>query len=123
MIKREDKNKNFKLTKLYTEKYYNHSYYINNLCPKDLLKGELSKENWETEKIRIKLFKWYFKFYQNETEENCKKFFKEKLKDIFQNIDAINKEITKWKNSIKYTGSPFVNILNKLDNLKDNVII
>ena len=62
----------------------------------------------------------YFKSYQNETEENCKLFFKEKLKDIFQNTDLIKKEITKCNNSIKYTRSSFANILNKLENLKDN---
>lgn len=44
----------------------------------------------------------------------CKLFFKEKLKDIYQNTDIINKEIIKCKNSIKYTGSSFASILNKL---------
>ena len=53
MIKRDDIHKNFKLTKLHIEEYYNHSYNINNIYPKDLLKGELSKENQNTEIIRI----------------------------------------------------------------------
>lgn len=76
----------------------------------------INNENIEPNKID----KWYFKSYQNETEEYCKLFFKEKLKDIFQNTDIINKETIKWKNSIRYTGSSFANILNKLENLKDN---
>lgn len=33
MIQRDDKYKLFKLTKLYTLEYYNHSYYIKNIVP------------------------------------------------------------------------------------------
>ena len=47
------------------------------------------------EYIRCTLFKWYFNNYKNETEENCKIFFKEKLNKLFKINDDINKEIVK----------------------------
>ena len=42
------------------------------------------------EYIRCTLFKWYFNNYKNETEENCKIFFKEKLNKLFKINDDIN---------------------------------
>ena len=43
------------------------------------------------EYIRCTLFKWYFNNYKNETEENCKIFFKEKSNKSFKINDDINK--------------------------------
>ena len=75
--------------------YYNNLYYINKVSPKALLNGKIKKEILAKEYIRCTLFKWYFNNYKNETEENCKIFFKEKLNKLFKINDDINKEIVK----------------------------
>ena len=80
--RKKNEKKLFKLTKLHTIDYYNHSYYINKVSPKDLLNGKIKKELWNKEYIRCTLFKWYFDNFKNVTEENCKLFFKEKLNKI-----------------------------------------
>ena len=56
MIQRTDDKKIFTLTKLHTIDYYNHSYYINKIIPKDLLNGKITKEIWKKERIRCTLF-------------------------------------------------------------------
>ena len=120
MILRADNKKFFKVTKLHTIDYYNHSYYIKKISPKDLLKGKITKEIWKKECIRYILFKWYFNNFKNENEENCKIYFKEILKNIFTVNDDITKEIIKCKNSINYTNNSFNRIISKLENLKDH---
>ena len=119
MIQRSDKKSIFNLTKLHSIDYYNHSYYINKIIPKDLLKGKITKDIWKKERNRYILFKWYFNNFKNETEENCKLYFKDKLHNIFRINDDVNKEISKCKNSINYTNNSFNTILSKLENLKD----
>ena len=57
MIQRSDKQSSFNLTKLHSIDYYNHSYYINKIIPKDLLKGKITKDIWKKERNRYILFK------------------------------------------------------------------
>jgi hypothetical protein len=47
------------------------------------------------EKIRLSLFKYYFNKHSDGSEEDCKLFFKQYLKDIFNINDKINEEIKK----------------------------
>ena len=50
------------------------------------------------EKVRTKLFKWYFNQYKNSNEDDCKEYFKDILKDIFVYSSQIIQEIKKVKN-------------------------
>ena len=47
MILRTDNKKIFKLTKLHPIDYYNHSYYINKIIPKELIDCWITKELWK----------------------------------------------------------------------------
>ena len=58
MIEYHDNENKFKITKLHAVDYYNHSYYINKVSPKDLLNGKIKKEILAKEYIRCTLFKW-----------------------------------------------------------------
>ena len=118
-IKRDDKNKIFILSKAHSLNYYRHNYYLKNISADRLIKGELTKSEWEIENIRYNLFKWYFKNNYNSSEENCKLFFKEKLKNVFEIDSKIENEIKKSKFSINYTKGCFLTMLNKLENLID----
>ena len=120
MIKRFDKSLLFQLTKEHSIDYYSHTYYKKIICAKDLLNENVTKDAWSKENLRYQLFKWYFYNYKDGSEESCKLFFKEKLKDISEINEQINKEIKKCKLSINYTTNSFIIILNKLENLKDS---
>ena len=56
-IDRNDKEKNFILTKNHNINYYNHTYYLKKLSAEDLLKEKLTKEEWDKDNIRINLFR------------------------------------------------------------------
>ena len=119
MIDRVDDRLSFKLTKEHNIEYINHTYYKKTLCSKNLLNGNLTKKEWSNEKIRYELFKYYFINNRNATNESCKIFFKELLKDKFGYTNEIDNEIKKCKLSIDYTNGNFKNMINKLENMVD----
>ena len=84
VIKRFDKSLLFQLKKKHSIDYYSHTYYKKIICDKDLLDENVTKDAWSKENLRYQLFKWYFYNYKDGSEESCKLFFKEKLKDIFE---------------------------------------
>ena len=52
-------------------------------------------------------------------EKECKIFFKAHLGDIFNDLDIIDAEIKKSRNSVLYTNNSINNIVFKLQNIKD----
>ena len=52
-------------------------------------------------------------------EAECNNFFKAHLGDIFNDLDIIDAEIKKSRNSVLYTNNTFNNIIFKLKNIKD----
>ena len=114
------KIKFFIFSKDHNIKYICHTYYRTKICVKKLLNNGIKKEEWENEDIRISLFKYYFSINIDSTEENCKLFFKQYLKDLFIINDKIEKEIKKCKFSSTHTNKSYSSIYDKLIYLKDN---
>ena len=119
MIKRNDNEKKFKVTKKHNLEYYKHPYYIKYVSLKNIIKNNITDEQWKEEKIRYNLFKTYFIKNHNSNDEDCKLFFKEHLQNIFVISDEINKEIKKSRISANYVKSSYNNIIFNLENLKD----
>ena len=97
MISRINKLKIFNITKQHNIPYYNHSYYKKNIYIKKLTNYNFSKEEWNEVSIRNSLFKWYFLNNLESTEENCKLYFKQYLKDIFIVSDSKTMKLKKVK--------------------------
>ena len=95
MINRNDNQLIFRLTKNHDIDYLNHTYYIKSVCPNNLIKWNLTKEEWSKENIRNVLFKTYFINNKNATNESCKLYFKERLKEIFEDTQETGNEIKK----------------------------
>ena len=93
MINRNTDKEEFILSKDHNLNYLDHTYFMKNICIKRLLNYEIKKEDWDSDKIRNSLFKYYFSINKDETEEKCKLFFKQYLRDIFQVNDKIEQEI------------------------------
>ena len=84
-----------------------------------MIKGEITKKEWDDEKIRFNLYKWYFNNYKDNTEDECKEFFKSKLNKIFKDDENTLIEIKKCKFSAKYTKTCYKSMLEKFIELKD----
>lgn len=117
MIERNNSKKEFKLTKDHNIDYYNHSYFKNQICMKKLINNEINKES--SEKIRYALLKLYFIQNSESTEEQCKLYFKQYLKEIIEVNETIDEEIKKCKISSIYTNRSHSTIVDKIIYLKD----
>ena len=56
MINRNNKKKEFILSKEHNIEYFNHSYFKNKICMKKLLNNKINKEERECDNIRYALF-------------------------------------------------------------------
>ena len=83
MINRNHNQLVFRITKNHNIDYLNQTYYINFIGPHNLIKGTLTKEKWSKEKIRNVLFKTYFINKKNASNETCKLYFKDRIKEVF----------------------------------------
>ena len=95
MIKRKDNDKIFKLTKKHNLEYYKHPYYIKIVSLKIIIKDKITEKQWKEEKIRYNLFKTYFMKNPNSNDEECKMFFKNHLKEIFNVTKKLIKKLKK----------------------------
>ena len=119
MINRNNKKKEFILSKEHNIEYFNHSYFKNKKCMKKLLNNKINKEEWECDNIRYALFKYYFSQNLEATEEECKLYFKQYLKELFIVNKKIDEEIKKSKISSIYTNKSYSTIYDKIIHLKD----
>ena len=119
MIPRNNPNNIIKITKEHIINYYNHAYYIKSISQNNLIKGIITKKEWNSEKIRFNLYKWYFHNYKDNTEDECKEYFKNKLKSIFKENEDTLTEIKKCKFSSNYTKICYKSMTDKLIELKD----